>query len=74
MQTRRQHLLCCGAAGSGCRIHATMREHNPLLFDLLLKKSVRWQGQGLRAEVFHTRRHLEHLLVPSVAPGATGNQ
>ncbi|WP_428505349.1 amidohydrolase family protein [Roseateles sp.] len=37
-----------------------LREHNPLLFDLLLKKSVRWRGQGLRTEVFHSRRHFEH--------------
>lgn len=51
-----------------------LREHNPLLFDLLLKKRLRWQGQGLRAEVFHTRRHFVHRLIPPVAPGATGNK
>jgi len=36
-----------------------LRAHNPLLFDLLLKKEVRWRGQGLRPEVFATRRHFE---------------
>lgn len=44
-----------------------LREHNPLLFDLLLKKTLRWQGQGLRTEVFHTRRHFVHPFVPPVA-------
>lgn len=34
-----------------------VREHNPLLFDLLLKRLVRWQGQGLPPLVFATRRH-----------------
>lgn len=36
-----------------------LREHNPLLFDLALKRAVRWRGQALRAEVFATRRHFE---------------
>jgi mannonate dehydratase len=35
----------------------TLREYNPLLFDLVLKRSVRWQGRALRPEVFDTRRH-----------------
>ena len=34
-----------------------LRRHNPLLFDLALKRSLRWQGQGLEATVFHTARH-----------------
>jgi hypothetical protein len=36
-----------------------LRAHNPLLFDLLLKKEVRWRGQALQADVFATRRHFE---------------
>lgn len=46
-----------------------IRTHNPLLFDLLLKRSVRWQGQRLGPEVFATRRHFERVqaLVPPVA-------
>jgi mannonate dehydratase len=34
-----------------------LRQHNPLLFDLVLKRSLRWQGQGLADPVFDTRRH-----------------
>lgn len=34
-----------------------VRGHNPLLFDLLLKRRVRWRGQGLDPAVFATRRH-----------------
>ncbi|MEH0166566.1 amidohydrolase family protein [Roseateles microcysteis] len=34
-----------------------LREHNPLLFDLALKRVVRWQGQALLPQVFATRRH-----------------
>lgn len=33
-----------------------LREHNPLLFDLALKRSLRWRGQGFDAAVFHTAR------------------
>ncbi len=29
-----------------------VREHNPLLFDFMLKRSLRWRGQGLPASVF----------------------
>jgi len=36
-----------------------VRAHNPLLFDLMLKRLARWQGQGLSAAVFATRRHFE---------------
>lgn len=35
----------------------SLRAHNPLLFDLALKRSLRWQGQGFDAAVFHTARH-----------------
>jgi uncharacterized protein len=34
-----------------------VREHNPLLFDFMLKRSVRVGGRGLSASVFETRRH-----------------
>lgn len=32
-----------------------LREHNPLLFDLALKRLVRWHGRSFKASVFHTR-------------------
>lgn len=34
-----------------------LRTHNPLLFDLVLKRRVRWRGAGLSDAVFRTRRH-----------------
>ena len=40
-----------------------LREHNPLLFDLALKRVVRWRGQGFRPAVFATRRHFERAAV-----------
>jgi mannonate dehydratase len=36
-----------------------VRAHNPLLFDLVLKRRVRWRGARLADAVFHTRRHFE---------------
>jgi mannonate dehydratase len=35
----------------------TIREHNPLLFDFVLKRSLRWNGRALSITVFETRRH-----------------
>ena len=35
----------------------TLREHNPLLFDFVLKRSLRAGARGLPAAVFETRRH-----------------
>jgi len=35
-----------------------LREHNPLLFDFVLKRRVGWRGARLPADVFHTRDHL----------------
>ncbi|MBV8502129.1 MAG: amidohydrolase family protein [Paucibacter sp.] len=35
----------------------TVREHNPLLFDFMLRRLVQWQGQGFDAAVFATARH-----------------
>lgn len=40
-----------------------LREHNPLLFDLALKRVTRWQGSRLSASVFATRPHFERLPV-----------
>jgi uncharacterized protein len=34
-----------------------MREHNPLLFDFVLKRSLRAGTRALPAAVFETRRH-----------------
>lgn len=34
-----------------------LRQRNPLLFDLALKRQAAWQGQRLSATVFQTRRH-----------------
>ncbi|HEY9106521.1 MAG TPA: amidohydrolase family protein, partial [Roseateles sp.] len=41
-----------------------LREHNPLLFDLALKRAVRWRGMRLSPVVFATRRQFDH---PAVA-------
>ena len=34
-----------------------VRRYNPLWFDLLLKRMLRWQGNGFANNVFETRRH-----------------
>ena len=34
-----------------------LRVHNPLLFDVVLKRKARWRGARLASTVFHTRRH-----------------
>jgi uncharacterized protein len=34
----------------------TLRRHNPLLYDFVLKRSLRWQGQGFSSNVFETRK------------------
>lgn len=36
-----------------------LRRHNPLLFDLALKRKVRWRGQVLHPAVFATARHFQ---------------
>jgi mannonate dehydratase len=38
---------------------AALRDHNPLLFDLALKRRVTWRGAALTPTVFATRRHVE---------------
>ncbi|MDR1935471.1 MAG: amidohydrolase family protein [Candidatus Accumulibacter sp.] len=37
----------------------TLREHNPLYFDLALKRSLSWQGKSFPARVFATRAFFE---------------
>ena len=36
----------------------TLRRHNAWLFDLVMKRALRWQGQGFAADVFATRGRL----------------
>ena len=36
-----------------------IRPHNPLLFDFVLKRTIRHAGKGFAANVFHTRRFFE---------------
>ena len=31
-----------------------LQQYNPLLFDLVLKRNLRWQGQGFPASIFET--------------------
>lgn len=38
---------------------AALRTANPLLFNLVLQRRLRWRGQALPASVFETRRHFE---------------
>lgn len=38
---------------------AALRDHNPLLFDLAVKRRVTWRGAALTPTVFATRRHVE---------------
>ena len=45
--------------GAHVEVLEAVRRHNPLLFDLMLKRLARWQGQGLSPAVFATRRHFE---------------
>ena len=44
------------AADSVASLEA-LRAHNPLLFDLVLKRCVRWRGRKLADAVFQTRAH-----------------
>jgi len=40
----------------------TLRHHNPLLFDFVLKRTLAWQGQSFPAKVFET----QSVFLPSV--------
>ncbi len=35
---------------------SAIRRHNPLLFDFVLKRRLRWQGKGMAKRVFESRR------------------
>jgi hypothetical protein len=39
----------------------TIRAHNPLLFDFVLKRRAAWRGARLQPAVFATRRHFAAL-------------
>ncbi len=56
--TRLSKLVKAGLLpGQDAEALAVLRQHNPLLFDLVLKRRVRWQGSGFGREVFHTQAH-----------------
>jgi mannonate dehydratase len=37
-----------------------IRRHNPLLFDFVLKRRLRWQGKGFAADIFETRAFFDN--------------
>lgn len=41
---------------SSVDVLARIRQYNPLLFDFVLKRNLRWQGKALATSVFETRR------------------
>jgi uncharacterized protein len=56
--TRAQRLADAGLLDAkAVPVLNTVREHNPLLFDFVLKRSLRVGGRGLPASVFETARH-----------------
>ncbi len=56
--TRPQRLADAGLLDAAAvPVLTTIREHNPLLFDFVLKRSLRAGAQALPAAVFETRRH-----------------
>jgi uncharacterized protein len=56
--TRPQRLVDAGLLDAkAAPLLAQIREHNPLLFDFVLKRSVRAGARALPAAVFETRRH-----------------
>ena len=56
--TRPQRLVDAGLLDANAvPVLLTMREHNPLLFDFVLKRSLRLGGRSLSRSVFDTRRH-----------------
>jgi mannonate dehydratase len=67
--TRPQRLVDAGALdASAVPVLATIREHNPLLFDFVLKRSLRHGGRGLSKSVFDTRRHFTAAAKPANTP------
>jgi uncharacterized protein len=56
--TRPQRLADAGLLDANAvPLLTQLREHNPLLFDVVLKRSLRVGGRGLSTTVFETRRH-----------------
>jgi uncharacterized protein len=56
--TRPQRLADAGLLDAAAvPVLLSIREHNPLLFDFVLKRSLRFASRGLGAKVFETRRH-----------------
>jgi len=56
--TRPQRLVDAGLLDArAVPLLLQVREHNPLLFDFMLKRSLRAGARGLSASVFDTRRH-----------------
>ncbi len=56
--TRPQRLADAGLLDEAAvPVLLSIREHNPLLFDFVLKRSLRLGGRGLPTTVFETRRH-----------------
>ncbi len=56
--TRPQRLADAGLLdATAVPVLLQVREHNPLLFDFMLKRSVRIGDKRLSAAVFETRRH-----------------
>ena len=56
--TRPQRLADAGLLDANAvPLLTQLREHNPLLFDFVLKRSLRFGGRGLSTTVFETRRH-----------------
>ena len=53
--TRELHKLGYLAADKVAYIEQ-LRQHNPLLFDFVLKRNLEWQGKRLSSSVFETRR------------------
>lgn len=47
-----------------------IREHNPLLFDFVLKRHLRWNGKRFAADIFHTRDFFAPSTVPRPQSGA----
>ncbi len=46
-------------AASAAPVLKTLREHNPLLFDFVLKRSVAWEGKTFANAAFETRRFFD---------------
>jgi hypothetical protein len=42
-----------------------LQGYNPLLFDLVLKRNLRWQGQGFATSIFETASFFDQ---PSINP------